>query len=117
DLPDAFAKLVVDGRRRRLLDELLVAPLDRAVALTEVDDVPVFVREDLHLDVSRILEVTLDVHGRVGEVRLALPLRGLSSPFQLVLRAHDLHPLAAPTRGSFDQHGIADLLGDLSELS
>ena len=59
-----------DRRRRRLLDELLVAALDRAVALAEVDDVAVRVGEHLHLDVARVLEVALDVDGRVGEVRL-----------------------------------------------
>ena len=49
-----------------------MAPLDRAVALAEVDDVAVRVGEHLHLDVARILEVALDVDVRVGEVRLPL---------------------------------------------
>ena len=49
-----------------------MAPLDRAVALAEMNDIAVGVGEDLHLDVARILEVALDVDGRVGEVRLAL---------------------------------------------
>ena len=77
DLPDPLAQLGRDRRRGRLLDELLVAALDRAVALAEVDDVAVGVGEDLHLDVARVLEVALDVDGRVGEVRPALALRGL----------------------------------------
>ena len=74
---DPLAQLGVDGGRGRLLDELLVAALDRAVALAEVDHVAVRVGEHLHLDVPRVLEVPLDVDGRVGEVRLPLPLRGL----------------------------------------
>ena len=53
-----------------------MAALDRAVALAEVDDVAVGVREHLHLDVPRVLEVALDVDRRVGEVRLALAPRG-----------------------------------------
>ena len=64
-----------DGRRGRLLDELLVTALDRAVALAEMDDVAVRVGEHLHLDVARIVEVALDVHRGVGEVRLALAPR------------------------------------------
>src|SRR5215218_10098497 len=36
---------------RRLLDDLLPAPLDRAVAAVEVDHVTARVAEDLHLDV------------------------------------------------------------------
>ena len=45
-------------RRRRLLDELLVAALHRAVALAEVHDVAVRVGEDLDLDVARPLDDT-----------------------------------------------------------
>jgi len=54
-------------RRRRLLDQLLVTALDRAVALAEVDDVAVAVGEDLDLDVTGILEVALDIDGRIAE--------------------------------------------------
>ena len=76
DRADALPQLGVDRRRRRLLDELLVAALDRAVALAEVDDVAVPVGEHLHLDVARILEVALDVDGRrpvVAGGRVLLP--------------------------------------------
>ena len=61
-----------------------MAPLDRALPLAEVDDVPVRIGEHLDLDVPRILEVPLDVHRRVGEVRLPLSLRGLEGGFRLV---------------------------------
>ena len=64
DPADALAQRVVDGRRGRLLDELLVAALDRAVALAEVDHVPVRVGEDLHLDVAGVFDEPLDVDGR-----------------------------------------------------
>ena len=62
-----------------------MAPLDRAVALAEVDDVPVRVREDLHLDMARVVEVALDVHGTVGEVRLTLAAGRLERALDLVL--------------------------------
>ena len=55
DLPDAVAQLVRHAGGRRLLDQLLVAALDRAVALAQVDDVAVRVGEHLHLDVTRVL--------------------------------------------------------------
>ena len=41
----------VEVRGRGDLDDLLVAALDRAVALEEVDEVAVLVAEELHLDV------------------------------------------------------------------
>jgi hypothetical protein len=49
-----------DGRRR-LLDQLLEAALDRAVALAEVDVVAVRVGDHLDLDVARLLDVLLEV--------------------------------------------------------
>ncbi len=57
----------VEVRRRRDLDDLLVAPLHRAVALEEVDDVAVRVGEDLHLDVARVDDGLLEEHRRVAE--------------------------------------------------
>ena len=63
-----------------------MAPLNRAVALAEMDDGAVGVGEDLHLDVPRIVEVALDVDRRVGEVRLPLPASRLVRPLDLVRR-------------------------------
>ena len=87
-------------------------PLDRAVALAEVDDVAVRVGEHLHLDVARILEVALDVDGGVGEVLLALALRRLERALDLVRLADDLHPLAAAAGGRLQDQRVADLLGE-----
>jgi hypothetical protein len=43
----------VHAGRGRLLDHLLVAALQRAVALEQMDDIAVAVAEHLHLDVAR----------------------------------------------------------------
>ena len=45
-----------DRRRRALLDHLLMAPLNRALALEQVDDVAVMIAEDLELDVARLFD-------------------------------------------------------------
>ena len=60
-----------DGGRRRLLDQLLVASLDRALALAEGDDVAVRVAEELHFDVSHAVQELLDVDVVVAERRAA----------------------------------------------
>src|SRR3954471_17231056 len=52
-------QLGVERRRRRLFEHLLVAALDRAVALAERGDVAVLVGEELDLDVARPLEIAL----------------------------------------------------------
>src|SRR5918994_6610193 len=77
DLPDPLAEVFRDGGRRRLLDQLLVATLDRAVALPEMDHGAVRVGQHLNLDVPRVLEVALDIDSRVGEIGLALAAGGL----------------------------------------
>ena len=74
----------------------LVAALDRAIALAEVDHVAVRIGEDRHLDVSRIVQVALDVDGRIEEVRLALALGRLERTRGLVRAGDDLQPLPPP---------------------
>ena len=74
---DRLARGRVHARRGRLLDHLLVAALQRAVALEQVDDVAVGVAEHLHLDVARAGDVLLQQHPIVAEGRRGLaPRRG-----------------------------------------
>ena len=71
-LPIAARCSVGDARRRRFLDDLLVAALHRAVALAEVDRVALAVGEHLDLDVARVLEELLHVDQVVAERGLRL---------------------------------------------
>ena len=93
-----------------------MAALDRAVALAEVDHVPVRVGEHLHLDVARVLEIALDVDRCVGEVRLPLALGRLERLVGLAGRPHDLHALAAAAGRRLDDQRIADLLAERDDL-
>ena len=74
-LAEPRAEGVIDGRRRRLLEHLLVAALDRAVALAEVDAVPVGIEEDLDLDVAAALDQPLEDQPVVAERRRRLAPR------------------------------------------
>ncbi len=119
DLADALAHLRVDDPlgRRGLLDHLLVAALDRAVALAEVDHVAVAVGEHLHLDVTRVVQVALQVHGRVGEELLAFAAGALEGALQLVLGERHAEALAAAAAGRLDRDREADLgLGDAQRV-
>ena len=93
-----------------------MTPLDRAVPLAQVNDVAVPVREDLDFDVPRILEVALDVHVRVGEVRLAFAACGLVGPLGLVRAAHDLEPFAAAPGRRFDRDRPAELVAEAAHV-
>ncbi len=56
-----------DRRRRTLLDHFLVAALNRALALEQVDDVAVMIGEDLELDVARLLDQPFNVERAVAK--------------------------------------------------
>src|SRR5579862_2738472 len=94
-------QLRVERRRRRLLEHFLMTPLDRAVALTECDDVAVLVGEQLNLDVARALEETLAEDGIVAERSGRLAPRRLERLVQLLRRAHDAHAATTAARRRF----------------
>ena len=112
DLADSLAQLRVDRGRGGLLDQLLVAALDRAVALEQVDHVVLAVGEHLHLHVARVGQVALDVDGRVGEELLALARRALERLLELVLGLGDAEALAATPARGLDGHRVADRVRD-----
>ena len=74
---DAGAGLGIQQRRRRLLDDLLVAALQAALTLAEVDHAAVRIGENLHLDVPGTLDEPLEEQRVVAERRGRLaPGRG-----------------------------------------
>ena len=112
DLADARPQLLVDGGRGRLLDQLLVTALDRAVALAEVHDPAVRVGDDLDLDVARVGQVALEVDGRVAEELLALAGGALERLLELGLLERDAEALAAAAARRLDRDGVADRVVD-----
>jgi len=121
-----------EAERRRLLNNLLVAALRRAVTLKEVDDVARIVTEHLHLDVAAGLDVLLNQHGVVAERCRRLTCCGLQRVRECLGVGDDAHALATATRCSLDQNRIcisrhvarielrghrhASLLGDRARL-
>ncbi len=91
----AGAQLGVDDRRRGLLDQLLVAALEAALALAEVQDGAVVVADDLDLHVASTLEVALGEHRVVAEGRLGLAPRGCERRGELGVVVDHAHALAA----------------------
>src|SRR6185436_15366884 len=115
-LADSLALLGKQIRCGRFLEHLLMAPLHRAVALAEVDGVPVLVGEHLDLDVPWVLEVLLHVYDRVRERRLRLRTRHRDCVQQRGLGMDDAHAATTPATGRLDDHGVADLAGDPDDL-
>jgi hypothetical protein len=108
-LAQGRAQRGVDARCRRLFDDLLMAPLQRAVAFEEVDRVAVMVREDLHLDVPGPRQELLDQHALVPEGGPGLPARAGQRRLEVPLRIDATH--AAPTAPGhgLHEHRIADV--------
>ena len=76
----------LDQRRRALLDHLLMPPLQRALALAQVNHVAVAVADQLDLDVARPLDQLLDVDLGVAEGALGLARRVAQRGFQIAPR-------------------------------
>ena len=104
-----LARLRVERGRRRLLDQLLVAALDRALALAESEHAAVLVAEHLDLDMPRGDERLLEVERPVREGCFRLDARGRVGGLELVRPVHEPHPLAAAARDGLQQHGEAEL--------
>ena len=108
--------LLGEERRGRLLDELLVAALERAVAGRDDDDVAVLVGEALGLDVARVVEEALDEALAAAEGRHGLADRRVVEVGDLLHGAGDLEAASAAAVCRLDRHGEAVLLGELDDL-
>src|SRR5581483_9716278 len=96
----------IEQRRRRLLDDLLVAALDRALALAEIDDVAVLVAQHLDFDMARIDDELLDEYAVVAEGGLRLRAGAREPLRHLGPRMRDAHALAAAAGRGLDHHGV-----------
>ena len=90
-------------------DDLLVAALDRAVALVQMVNVALFIAEDLHFDMAGAQDHLLQIALAIAESGF-----GLAAPFAHFLLqflfGHDRsHPAPAATPRSFEHQRIADL--------
>ena len=107
--PMAVRAARVEGRRGAFLPDLLVAALQRAVALAEMDGVALAVAEHLDLDVARTRQIFLQIDRIVAERGLGLGARGGERLGQSLRRLGDLHAAAAAAGRRLDQHREADL--------
>ena len=82
-LADLVARCGVERGRGAFLQHLLVAALQRAVALAEMDGVALAVAEHLDLDVARLLQIFLEIDRVVAERGLGFGARGRERGRQL----------------------------------
>ena len=97
----------------RFLDDFLVAALDRAFALEQVDAVAVLVAQHLDFDVAWVEDELLDEDAVIAEGRLGFGLHSRKTLFDFLVIGGDSYTLAAAARRRLDHHRIADVLRDL----
>src|SRR5262249_44620104 len=110
------ARRRVDERTRRFLDHFLVAALDRAFALAEMNDVAVLVTEHLDFNMARINDEFLDEQPIVAEGGFGFRTRARKTLGDLGLGTRDPHALAAAACRCLDHHRISDLVRDLHRV-
>lgn len=90
---------------RGLLDHLLVAALEGAVAGAQGPDRAVGVGEDLDLHMAAVLDVRFDEDLAVAEGARGLGAGAAQGRVQVLEAAYDPHAAAAAARGRLHQHG------------
>ncbi len=111
-----FGLLGREERRGRLLDELLVTALQRAVAGRDDDDGAGGVGEALRLDVPRLVEVLLDEALAAAERGDGLPYGRVEQLGNLFAGAGDLEAASAAAEGRLDRDRQADLVDERENL-
>lgn len=97
-------------------DNLLVSALDRAVALVQMDHVSMVVTKELHLDVLRLVQESLDENGAVSECALRLGSCTLESLLERLLVADDSHTTATTAIRGLNDDGESILVCELLDL-
>ena len=106
-----LADPVAEVRRRRLLDHLLVAALERAVAVAEDQHLAVPVAEDLHLDMPGAPDEALEEDAGRPERGFGGPPDAGERKLEFVRRSAWRHPDAAAAAGRLQHHRVADPIG------
>ncbi len=104
-------------RRGRLLDELLMMALNRALAIEQMCSSTMAVAEHLNFDMARSFEIALEDQRRVAESGRRLASRRRQRRREIAVPLHETDPLAAAASARFDQQGIADATGLVRERS
>ena len=100
--------LGIDAGRWRLLEQLLVSPLDRAVTFAELHAGPMGIEQDLDLDVASAFEEALEDEPVIAERAGSLTTGSGERVGESLGLAHRSHALAAATCRRLDQERVTD---------
>ena len=89
----------------------MVAALDGAIALEQMDDIAMTVAHDLHFDMAGTLDQLFQVNFVLAERGLGFALAFSDFALQLGLGADGAHTATAAAPRGFEHQRIADLQG------
>ncbi len=117
-LADAVAELGMGEHegRRRFLDDFLMASLDGAFALAEMDQVAVLVAEDLNFNVARAVDPFFEIDFTGTEGALRFTRSGTHGGGEIGFAFYEAHAFAAAAGRGFEKDGVADLGGELGKI-
>src|SRR5262245_60685847 len=81
-----------------------MTPLNRTIALAQMNNIARFIRQDMKLYVTRVLQILLQIHPALTECRFTCGARQRKHSRELLIVADDPHPCAATPRRRLDQN-------------
>ena len=93
---------LVESHGGRDLDNLLVAPLHRAVALVQMQHISVAIAQNLHLNMLRPWNVFFEEDSGISKRPPGLALGFIQQVDQIFATRHHPHPTPATAKGRFD---------------
>ena len=109
--------LIGEVRRGGALDHFLIAPLQRAVAFKQMDDLAMQVAKNLHLDMACAVDKFLEKHLVVAEGRVRLAPPGGDLFQEVVFFADQPHPAPAAAPAGLEHDRVAHLGGKALNLT
>ena len=88
-----------------------MAPLNRAFAFAEMDDITVCVPQDLNLDMACARDIAFEEYAIVAKAAGGFAPRRGQAFVEFIRRMHDAHTLTTTARRGFHEDRIADRAG------
>ncbi len=111
-LEDFLTSLLVDTWGRGFFQYLLVAALQRAVTVAQVDGVALAVGQNLNFHVTWVGQELLQVDHRVAEGCTGFGTGEFGRGNQVLFLVHHAHAATTTATGGLDDHRVADVTGD-----
>ena len=105
-LSHLLTQCITHNGTRRFFNQLLVISLDGAVTLAQMDHMTITIRQNLELDMFRMLHKVLQIHGIIAKSCHRLLLGCHKSIFQFILMISHTHAFAAAAKGRLDNDRI-----------